>query len=657
MKAKTGLRVFLIVSIVILTILAIGNNGWSMMEKHYHAPETDPSYYIQDYDINMVVTENNTVEVEEIITAVFTVPGKHGIYRTVPLLHTMDIEENGKKKTVMQSIKEYNVEGNQDAMMSYIENGFVLRMGDPDAFQIVNEPSIFALSYTLDLGKDYAETFDMFYYNIVGASWQVPIYNLDYQITMPKDYDTSKIKMYRGKYGNQDELDTFFVSGNVIYGNEKDFLVGEALTLDIRLPENYFSGARVITYGVAEVCIYIAIAVFVAILVFFVIRARKHPIIAPVEFYPPDNMNPVQVSTILHGKAVASDIVSLIVYFASKKYITIKNGEKGSMILHKVKHISPREKNYVKKFFNRLFAVCDIVNLADDMDNEVNVEYIDTKGKRKTMTYDGLSTEIYECVNLANENKPVKKRFETRNLVFSIIGVSLVGVTSMIYTIGYSVSLRFTELLVILSFVLVIAAIYLLFIELGIHKICYSNKGLILNVVLLVWYIAYFVVMTLYAFESISYTQGYTHFVVCAIMLVSTIASAYIVTYSKKQADLLGKVLGFKNFILTCEKDRMDILLKDNPEYFYDILPYAYVMGISDEFIDRFEMLGFAPPKSDYYWGSFDRVYFHTYTTRANTISRGAIKAQTSARIGSGGSGGGGGFSGGGFGGGGGGSW
>ena len=103
MKAKTGLRVFLIVSIVILTILAIGNNGWSMMEKHYHAPETDPSYYIQDYDINMVVTENNTVEVEEIITAVFTVPGKHGIYRTVPLLHTMDIEENGKKKTVMQS--------------------------------------------------------------------------------------------------------------------------------------------------------------------------------------------------------------------------------------------------------------------------------------------------------------------------------------------------------------------------------------------------------------------------------------------------------------------------------------------------------------------------------------------------------------------------
>jgi uncharacterized membrane protein len=185
----------------------------------------------------------------------------------------------------------------------------------------------------------------------------------------------------------------------------------------------------------------------------------------------------------------------------------------------------------------------------------------------------------------------------------------------------------------------------------------YSNKGIVLNVILLVCYIAYFVMMTLFAFESISYTQGYTHYVVCAITLISTIASAYIVTYSKKQAELLGKILGFKNFILTCEKDRMDVLLKDNPEYFYDILPYAYVMGISDEFIDRFEMLGYIPPKSDYYWGSFDRVYFHSYTTRANTISRGAVRAQTSASIGSGSSGGGGGFSGGGFGGGGGGSW
>ena len=483
MKAKSGLRVFLIVSLVILALFAIGNNGWSMMEKVVERPETDPSYYIQDYDINMVVTENNTIEVEEIITAVFTVTNKHGIYRTIPLVHTMDIEENGKKKTVMQSIKEYDVEGNQNAKMSYVENGFVLRMGDPDEYQIKGEPSVFALSYKLDLGKDYAETFDMLYYNIVGSGWQVPILNLDYNITMPKDYDTSKIKMYRGLYGSQNDIDTFSVYGNVISGNEKNFDVGEALTLDIRLPENYFSGAKVISYKVAEVCIYIAVAVFVAILVFFIIRSHKHPIISPVEFYPPDNMNPVQISTVLHGKAVASDIVSLIVYFASKKYITIKNGEKGSMILHKVKHINPREKSYVKKFFDRLFAVCDTVDLADDMDDEVKVDYIDTKGKKKTITYDGLSTEIYECVNLANENKPVKQRFEKRNLVFSIIGLSLAAVTSMIYTIGYSSSLKFTELIVIVGFQLVLVAIYLLFLELGIHRMAYSNKGIVLNVI------------------------------------------------------------------------------------------------------------------------------------------------------------------------------
>ena len=212
MKAKKGLKLFLIISIVIMTLLAIGNSGWSMLPKVPESPELDPSYYISDYDINIVVTNQNTVEVEEIITAVFTMPGKHGLYRNIPLMHTMDIVENGKTKTVTQNIKDYNVEGNQNAVMTYEDGNLIIRMGDPDEFQVIEQPSVFALSYTLDLGRDYAETYDMLYYNIVGSGWQVPILNLDYKITMPKEYDINKIKMYRGRYGSRNAINTYLIT-------------------------------------------------------------------------------------------------------------------------------------------------------------------------------------------------------------------------------------------------------------------------------------------------------------------------------------------------------------------------------------------------------------------------------------------------------------
>ena len=193
MKAKKGLRIFLIVSIVIMTLFAIGNGGWSMLENNHDIPDYDHSYYIQDYNIEMVVSENNTVYVEEVITAIFKESGKHGIYRNIPLTHSMDIEENGETKTINQVIKDYDVEGNQNAVMTYQDANLVIRMGDPDAYQVVGEPSIFTIAYTLDLGKDYAETFDMFYYNIIGSGWQVPIHNLNYKILMPNEFDTTQL--------------------------------------------------------------------------------------------------------------------------------------------------------------------------------------------------------------------------------------------------------------------------------------------------------------------------------------------------------------------------------------------------------------------------------------------------------------------------------
>ena len=50
-----------------------------------------------------------------------------------------------------------------------------------------------------------------------------------------------------------------------------------------------------------------------------------------------------------------------------------------------------------------------------------------------------------------------------------------------------------------------------------------------------------------------------------------------------------ARVKGFREFLLTAEKEKLEALVNENPNYFYDILPYTYVLNISKKWIKKFE--------------------------------------------------------------------
>ena len=91
----------------------------------------------------------------------------------------------------------------------------------------------------------------------------------------------------------------------------------------------------------------------------------------------------------------------------------------------------------------------------------------------------------------------------------------------------------------------------------------------------------------------------------------------------------------------------------ENPNYFYDILPYTYVLGVSDKWIKKFETITMQAP--NWYIGTrpFSVVTFGTFMNTAMTSANTAMSSSPSSSSGSSG----GGSSGGGSGGGGGGSW
>ena len=158
----------------------------------------------------------------------------------------------------------------------------------------------------------------------------------------------------------------------------------------------------------------------------------------------------------------------------------------------------------------------------------------------------------------------------------------------------------------------------------------------------------------------IDYGAPLNQWAVLAIFIVSFFLNELAGRFSVDtdyRVQMMGRLLGFKEFIETAEKPRLEQLQTDDPQYFYKVLPYAMVFKLSDEWEDLFKDIKLEKP--DWYdsatplmGASLTHNMMHNFTSTAShaisTISHDSSHSS---------SGGGGGFSGGGGGGGGGGSW
>ena len=129
---------------------------------------------------------------------------------------------------------------------------------------------------------------------------------------------------------------------------------------------------------------------------------------------------------------------------------------------------------------------------------------------------------------------------------------------------------------------------------------------------------------------------------------------------TNKGNELYKKLAGFKEFIQKVEKERLSLFLKEDPQYFDKVLPFAIVFDVADAWKDKLKGLDIPPP--DWYVGNYNgfttAMFLSHLDHSMNEMSKSFYSAPSSSGS-SGGSwsGGGGGFSGGGFGGGGGGAW
>ena len=621
-------------------------------------------YYIESYNVDINVSNDNSYDIKETIVAYFN-KEKHGIIRNIPTRNTVT-RTDGSTNTNRAKITNVNV--NEKYSLSRGADEVKLKIGD--AGTVLTGRHTYQISYTYNIGNDKLKDADEFYLNLIGNQWDTNINKLTFTITMPKDFDTDKIGFSVGKYGTsgipKDGYFNYSVKNNVITGTyNKTLPPNNGFTVRITLPDGYFEKQKlkITIFDFIAICL----PIIFLIIAFFQWEkyGKDEKPVETVEFNPPDNMNSLDVAYAYKGKVNSNDVVSLLIYLANKGYIKIKVEETGSKLLKsksykiiEVKKYDGNDENE-RLFLERLFKNGTIYRTENN-----NVFRCVTKSDLEGSFY----TTVNEIIDNENTSEFKNKIFEKGlwNRAKKIIILSLL----VILTMSIGPLLNGTKIKTTVIANLVLIAITMLFYLFALSS-KFNNtriKNIIIAFVISFFTIFSFVFVLLYDIVSeIIINMNKLGLIELGIQVISLIFIMILVTLMKRRTkygtEVLGRILGFKTFLKTAEKEKLETLVNQDPEYFYNILPYAYVLGVSDEWIKNFETISLMPP--EWYVGNDSYYDYHTFSNNYNYLMRTSANAMTSRPSSSdsyssfsGGSfSGGGGFSGGGSGGGGGSSW
>jgi uncharacterized membrane protein len=655
MKKKTALYFAATIFIFILALPPI--DVLALAEEYPEGTDTigDGAYALTQYMVDITVNEDNSFHIIEHITAHFNVE-RHGIKRKIPL-HNEVVRLDGTSSRNRAKISDVLVGGDRSTMTT--EDGFrVLTIGDPD--RTITGRKDYAISYTYNIGKDTGKGYDELYFNIIGDQWDTTISNVSFTITMPKAFDASKVGFSHGYRGRTNSSGvTFLVDGNIISGHYDGVLQpGEALTVRLELPEGYFVGARSSNFDLLTVFEFV-LPVVLLLITFGIWNkvGRDDPVVETVEFYPPEGFNSADVGFAFRGKVESKDVVSLLIYLANKGYLRIEEimeekillsvfskrtfNKKGFKII-KVKNYAGGDKRE-EDFFNGLFAEKDEVGESD--------------------LYNKFYVTIGKIVHSYNQRKNREILYNKNSLNKTPLLVFLMYLIVNVLSIRPSLDIEyFAAFLGVFAFMTGLALFMTIVLAKEEKVIVVANfskmrkiLGRVLRGLFVFLVVGGFGIVILF---SSWFGGDLLYYLGLAIGTLCFCGIGFFWPRMPKRTpygnEMLGKIGGFRNFLIMAEKPRLEALVEQDPQYFYNILPYTYALGVSDKWIKKFEGIALQAP--DWYDGgtSFSAASFGTFMT---TTMAAATTAMTSSPSSDGGGDSGGGSSGGGSGGGGGSSW
>ena len=615
------------------------------------------AYTTDRYDIDVIVREDNSYQVKERINVNFD-KQKRGIFRYIPVY---DDE-------VRKTMKITDVDTGDVPHKTYEENSkFVILLGDEDTY--VTGPQQYEISYLVRIYDDKNVESDVLYYDLLPTEWETPIGACEINMKLPKPVKKSEIEIYAAAYGSDTAHENVYWS----YDENKNMLritgtelpQGTGITVYIPLEEGYWVGqlnndwAR--TAGLVTM-----FAVPVLIVLYWLRKGRDPKLVKTVEFYPPKGMTPAEVGYFYDGNIDSRDLGAMVVYMAQKGYLRIEE-KHHKLRVYPLKDPDDLEKPFVSRMYHGIFGDAPLQTGADSS-GQTMPQGIAQKGVNLGKYSSSLRSAWQAAGRMleteySGDNAPMEQGSKLRQ----IGGALILCVGHFLTFLFFALASRDSAVmgLEIITQVLLLVGISMAIKAKRLHTDGKKfRKGLRIFAAGALIALACF--CTKVGIGWVGESAGLA-LLFCALIVISAICAVFMERRNQKYARELGQIFGLRNFIEKAELPKLNLLVEEDPSYFYNILPYAYVMGLTDKWIKQFENI--AVPPADWYDAEDDllgRLYWLEMMERIEelrTYTSYASSATSSSTGSSGDSGGtsyssdGGGYSGGGYGGGGGGAW
>ncbi len=334
--------------------------------------------------------------------------------------------------------------------------------------------------------------------------------------------------------------------------------------------------------------------IFLGFFIFYLVKHKdKDDIVKVVEFNCPDDLSPLEVGFLVDGVIDDEDLSSMLVYWASKNYIEISNDKKNPKITKLVDKLPEQCKEYEKRMFDGIF---------------LNNKEIYVKQISERLQNNGRSRDAVRSASKIVEQQIGDKYFDKKGMWIRQIFICLISVLfyiSLMYIVlefydedvGYLVGI----------IAVVLTALYVLSAQVFLKYYDYrhKNSNTWRKIVALVFFAVLIGIMIAVSCWLLCYNDDeYDPMIWQLIYLIALIAVMFLVPfllrsiriYTEEGVKKLGQVLGFKEYLNAVEKDKIKMLVEENPNVYYDVLPYAFVLGVSEKWIKKLNVISTENP-------------------------------------------------------------
>ncbi|MBO4569995.1 MAG: DUF2207 domain-containing protein [Clostridia bacterium] len=578
-KLKFSDKIILIIGLILL-ICPIFFSSTSNYADLTPDPFTDPNIAIQNLTVDVSFDENGKATISNTFDVTFLEKGLSEVLYSIPYVGKIsEMTESGNvvKTDYLARVSNYSitrpgVENIKEYLNVYTDEvtGLVTFGIKRTTRYNLGETVKFNLKFDYDVLLNGKDSINDIYLNIIGGGNSMKIENITINVSYPKDVDFSANVpyIYKGAYGSTDKVSVNVIDNRNISVSIVELPEFEYVTIKQDMPDNYFKQTSIFpTFKVVAIVLTLLVAIIV--LAVKLINGQVREVITPVEVTSFDEITPEQAEVFAKLKMSEKSISALIVYFASRGYLKIVEQEDETIKLVKKNNFDDDKYPHLSKFFKSIFVDANIVKIT-------KTESADSKTKDAKPAQEEVVTEINTTVSELCKKEEFYKTFvklkektiETKSkecyVKPSYKRVNLVNYLLLIPLLFNTACLMFVESITKLGFV------------------SNSFSALLIN----------------------------NKFFIYTILNILCVVIAMLFNRPKFTDDFAmarGRVLGFKKYIEMVEKDRIKLLVKDNPSLFYDCLPYAYVLGVSDAWINNFKDLEI--PRPEWFETYDDSVY------------------------------------------------